>query len=91
MATRMIRNLDVVLKELVRTARRGHSMEAEVRDIQRETLKEPGRPEINLYQRIRSRFASLGGVDLDLPPKRRPSRRASTECSCSTPTSCPPS
>ena len=30
---------------------------------------EPERPAVNLYQRIRSRFAPLGGVDLELPPR----------------------
>jgi antitoxin FitA len=71
MATLTIRNFDAALKERlrVRAAQHGHSMEAEVRDILRETLKEPERPGVNLYQRIRSRFAPLGGVDLDLPPR----------------------
>jgi hypothetical protein len=39
------------------------------RQILQQTLKEPERPEVDLYQRIRSRFAPLGGVDLDLPPR----------------------
>jgi antitoxin FitA len=73
MATLTIRNLDAVLKERlrVRAAQRGHSMEAEVRDILRATLKEPeGPPEPNLYDRIRARFAPLGGADdLELPPR----------------------
>jgi antitoxin FitA len=71
MATLTIRNLDAGLKEQlrVRAAQHGHSMEAEVRDILRETLKEPERTAVNLYQRIRSRFAPLGGVDLELPPR----------------------
>jgi plasmid stability protein len=71
MATLTIRNLDAALKERlrVRAARHGHSMEAEVRDILRDTLTEPERPVVNLYQRIRSRFSPLGGVDLELPPR----------------------
>ncbi len=75
MATMTIRNLDAALKERlrVRAAQHGHSMEAEVRDILQDTLNEPERPAINLYQRIRSRFAPLGGIDLDLPP-REPAR-----------------
>jgi plasmid stability protein len=49
-------------------------MEAEVRDILHNTLKEPEQPPApDLYQRIRARFAPLGGVDLDLPP-REPAR-----------------
>lgn len=43
--------------------------EAEVRDILRDTLNQPERPAVNLYQRIRSPFAPLGGVDLELPPR----------------------
>ena len=71
MATLTIRNLDAALKERlrVRAAQHGHSMEAEVRHILRHTLNEPERPAVNLYQRIRSRFAWLGGVDLELPPR----------------------
>ena len=71
MATLTIRNLDAALKERlrVRAAQHGHSMEAEVRDILQDTLNKPERPEVNLYQRIRSRFAPLGGVDLELPPR----------------------
>ena len=71
MATLTIRNLDAGLKERlrVRAAQHGHSMEAEARDILRDTLNEPERPAVNLYQRIRSRFAPLGGVDFDLPPR----------------------
>lgn len=73
MATLTIRNLDAALKERlrVRAAQHGHSMEAEVRDILQDTLKEPERPAANLYQRIRARFAPLGGVDLELPPREQ--------------------
>jgi antitoxin FitA len=73
MATLTIRNIDAALKERlrVRAAQHGHSMEAEVRDILQTSLEEPVRPrEPNLYERIRARFAPLGGVDdLDLPPR----------------------
>ena len=73
MATLTIRNVDAALKERlrVRAAQHGHSMEAEVRDILKETLKEPERPpEHNLYERIRARFAPLGGADdIELPPR----------------------
>ena len=71
MATLTIRNLDAALKERlrVRAAQHGHSMEAEVRDILQDTLNEPERPAVNLYQRIRSRFAPLGGVDLEMPAR----------------------
>ena len=74
MATLTIRNFDAAIKERlrVRAAQHGHSMEAEVRDILRDTLKEPERPPAaNLYQRIRARFAPLGGVDLELLPREQ--------------------
>jgi hypothetical protein len=46
-------------------------MEAEVRDILKETLKEPERrPELHLYERIRARFAQLGGADgIEVAPR----------------------
>jgi plasmid stability protein len=72
MATLTIRNIDAAIKERlrVRAAQHGHSMEAEVRRILQDTLREPERPPAtNLYQRIRARFAPLGGVDLELPPR----------------------
>ena len=73
MATLTIRNLDAAVKERlrVRAAQHGHSMEAEVRDILQQTLKEPERPtQPNLYDRIRARFAPLGGADdIELPPR----------------------
>jgi antitoxin FitA len=74
MATLTIRNLDATLKERlrVRAARHGHSMEAEVRQILRDILTDAERPlATNLYERIRARFAPLGGVDLDLPPREQ--------------------
>jgi plasmid stability protein len=71
-ATLTIRSVDAALKERlrVRAAQPGHSMEAEVRDILQETLKEPEPPaEPHLYDRIRARFAPLGGADdIELPP-----------------------
>ena len=73
MSSITIRNLDPVVKERlrVRAAEHGHSMEAEARRILQTTLKEPDRPPVrNLYERIRARFAPLGGADdLELPPR----------------------
>ena len=75
MAMLTIRNLDPTLKERlrVRAAQHARSMEAEARDILQHALKpaEP-HPERNLYERIRARFAPLGGVDLELPPREAP-------------------
>jgi plasmid stability protein len=74
-----IRNLDPSIKERlrVRAAEHGHSMEAEARRILRTALSGPGRSQRHLYDRVRGRFAPLGGVDLDLPlrePAREPPR-----------------
>ena len=75
-----IRNLDPAIKERlrVRAAEHGHSMEAEARRILQTSLQQPERPPgRNLYDRIRARFAPLGGVDLELPtrePGREPPR-----------------
>lgn len=73
MASLTIRNVDSSLKEKlrVRAARRGHSMEAEARDIlktalSKRVIKSPGR---SLAERIHARFAALGGVELELPPR----------------------
>lgn len=73
MATLTIRNLDQALKQRLRlrAAEHGHSLEAQARHILQAALEEPPRPpERNLYERIHARFAALGGVDLDLPPRR---------------------
>ena len=67
-----IHNLDPAIKERlrVRAAERGHSMEAEARRILQTALDASGRPPgRNLYERIHARFAPLGGVDLELPPR----------------------
>jgi plasmid stability protein len=48
-------------------------MEAEVRAILQTALNAPERsPERNLYERIRARFAPIGGVDLKPPPRKPP-------------------
>ncbi len=76
MSSITIRNLDPAIKERlrVRAAQHGHSMEAEVRSILQTILQEPAqRPKRNLYDRIHDRFAAIGGVDLELPP-REPGR-----------------
>ena len=72
MAMLTIRNLEPALKERlrVRAAQHARSMEAEARDILSQALKPSASPpECNLYERIRARFAPLGGVDLELPPR----------------------
>jgi plasmid stability protein len=72
MATLTIRNVDARIKERlrVRAARHGRSMEAEARSILCETVAgDRDRPEPNLAEAIRRRFAPLGGVDLELPAR----------------------
>jgi plasmid stability protein len=68
--TLTIRNVDRTLKEQLRrrAARHGHSMEAELRQILRETLAAERSTEVNLAEAIRRRFAPLGGVDLEPHP-----------------------
>jgi plasmid stability protein len=76
MARLTIRNIDTAVKERlrVRAAEHGHSMEAEARRILQTGLaKDESRPGRSLSQRINARFAALGGVDLELPP-REPAR-----------------
>lgn len=78
MASITIRNLDDDLKRRlrIRAAEHGRSMEEEARDILRRVMTEPPTPR-NLSAAIRSRFASIGGVDLQLPPRepiREPDR-----------------
>lgn len=67
-----IRQLDPALKERlrIRAAHHGRSMEAEARAILKEVLMEK-RPVTgaDLVTAIRQRFAPLGGVDLELPPR----------------------
>jgi antitoxin FitA len=73
MASLTIRDLDQAVKERlrVRAAEHGHSMEAEARRILHTALiKEPARrPERTLSARVHARFATHGGVDLELPPR----------------------
>ena len=76
LASITIRGLDRALKERlrIRAAQHGHSMEAEARRILQTALTPQGGPATrHLYDRVRARFASLGGVDLELPP-REPAR-----------------
>ena len=71
-----IRNLDRTFKERlrVRAAQHGRSIEAEARRILETALVPQDGPSArHLYDRIRSRFAPLGGVDLELSP-REPGR-----------------
>lgn len=75
MADLSIRNLDDDVKQRlrVRAAEHGRSMEAEVREILTEALRDP-EPPANPFAYLRERFAAIGGVELDLPPRDARSR-----------------
>ena len=64
MTTLTIRNVDPELREQLRAARHGRSMEDELRHILKEALGAEKRPpEPNLAEAIRQRFVPLGGAD----------------------------
>jgi antitoxin FitA len=67
MAQVVVRNLDETVKERLRrrAARRGHSMEAEIRDILHHAVKK-GRSSVGLGTRIARRFAGKG-FDFEAP------------------------
>lgn len=68
--TLTIRNVEHRLKERlrIRAAQHGQSMEAELRQILRDTLQSGQPSELNLAEAIRRRFAPLGGVELEPHP-----------------------
>ena len=74
MASITIRKLDdgVKTRLRLRAAENGRSMEEEARVILREAVASGAGPD-NLAAAIRARFAPLGGVELELPP-REPAR-----------------
>ena len=70
MANITIRNLhdDVKTRLRMQAAENGRSKEEEVRRILREAVTR--KPHVqNLARSIRARFAPLGGVELELPPR----------------------
>ena len=78
MASITVRKLEDDLKRRlrIRAAENGRSMEEEVRHILRRELC-PQPQQKNLASAIRARFAPLGGVELDIPPRspmRQPPR-----------------
>ncbi|EJB01282.1 plasmid stability protein [Rhizobium leguminosarum bv. trifolii WSM597] len=77
MASMTIRNLDEGLKQRlrVRAATHGRSMEDEARDILRTALATTEPAARNLAATIRARLQSVGGVELEIPP-RQPIRNA---------------
>lgn len=77
MATLTIRDLDESIKRSlrIRAARRNRSMEEEARQILRAALAESPGPAKDVASRIRERFAGMGDVVLEAPP-REPVRQA---------------
>jgi len=77
MATLTIRQLDERTKARlrVRAAEHGQSMEEEAREILRSALLSRPNLNDNLADIVRRRFAPLGGVELE-PPPRDPIRKA---------------
>lgn len=74
-----IRNVNDELKRRlrIRAAEHGHSMEEEARSILRAALNRQPPIKGNLAAAIHARFAPLGGLDLDIPP-REPAREPPT-------------
>jgi antitoxin FitA len=75
MATLTIRDIDDSLKHdlRVRAAQHSRSMEEEVRQILHAALRgAPPDDGYNLGERIRARFADMGGVDLEIAPREMP-------------------
>ena len=71
MASITIRRLDESTKERLRrrAARHGHSMEEEAREILKCAVNTAPNARGNLGTRIHRLFVSVGGVDLELPPR----------------------
>ena len=77
MAAVSIRDLDDRVKERlrIRAAQHGRSMEAEIRAILAAAVSEPA-PSQGLFAELLDRFADIGGVELDLPPRATRTRAA---------------
>lgn len=73
-----VRDLDegVTSRLKVRAARHGRSMEAEVRAILTDAVATREDEQLNLAQAIRERFAAIGGVELEIPPRQDRPRAA---------------
>lgn len=71
MASLTIRNLDEALKRKlrVRAAEHDRSMEEEARELLRVALNTKSTQPTDLGAAIRKRFAPLGGIELELPPR----------------------
>src|SRR5262245_5141112 len=72
MASIMIRTLDdgLTSKLRIRAAQHGRAMEEQARHILGTALMEKARQPTSLFAAIRRRIAPLGGVDLEIAPRR---------------------
>lgn len=79
MAAVSIRDLDDEVRERlrVRAAQHGRSMEAEIRIILTDAVSPPT-DSTGLAQGLLTRFADLGGVDLELPARTQEPRGVDT-------------
>lgn len=70
MAAITVRSLDDDVKHRlrIRAAQHGRSMEAEVRAILVDAVAEDEEPK-DFFTRLHERFAAIGGVELDIPPR----------------------
>jgi antitoxin FitA len=77
MASLSIRGLDDGVRERlrVRAARHGRSMEAEIREILVEAVREESASD-GLFTTLLDRFEKLGGVELELPARAAGPRAA---------------
>jgi antitoxin FitA len=75
MAAVSIRNLDDTVRQRlrIRAAAHGRSMEAEMRAILVDAVREPGDDE-GVLGALVARFGQLGGIDFDLPSRSAPPR-----------------
>jgi plasmid stability protein len=81
MATITIRNLDEKVKRKlqVRAALNGRSMEAEAREMISDLVtSSPVAPGQGLGTAIHNLFAPFGGVELQIPPRRKSHRQPPT-------------
>jgi plasmid stability protein len=72
-----VRGLDDEVRERlrIRAARHGRSMEAEIRAILVDAVREPV-PAADLFTALLERFGEIGGVELELPVRATPPRAA---------------
>jgi plasmid stability protein len=71
------RGLDDGVRERlrIRAAQHGRSMEAEIRAILVDAVRDPV-PATSLFAALLDRFGEMGGVELDLPPRANVPRAA---------------